>query len=114
MSGPTAKVRELVWQRAEGRCERCFLPITGGDHSIHHRRPRGMGGSSDPATNSPANLLLLCGSGVTGCHGWVETHRELAYQTGLLVHRWQDPRDVPLIGRCLTDEGTYAPLPEAG
>src|SRR4029077_18108047 len=28
---------------------------------IHHRYRRGMGGSSDPEINSPANLLCLCG-----------------------------------------------------
>ena len=68
-----------------------------------------MGGSKDPVTNSPANLLLLCSSGTTGCHGWVESHRELAYATGLLVHSWQDPRKVPLTGPYLNDEGAYTP-----
>jgi hypothetical protein len=54
-----------------------------------------MGGSKDPATNSPSNVLLLCGSGTTGCHGWVESHRAEAYDLGLLVHKWQRPDDVP-------------------
>jgi hypothetical protein len=113
VSGPTAKVRELVWKRAGSRCERCCAPITGGDHSIHHRRPRRMGGSKDPLTNSPANLLLLCGSGTTGCHGWIESHRATAYELGLLVHGWQDPRAVPLLGGVyLTDHGTYTCAPQ--
>lgn len=77
------KVRELVYARAEERCERCGIrPYAG---SLHHRRPRGMGGDSRLETNLPANLLLLCGSGVTGCHGWIEDNRIEAKRLGLLV-----------------------------
>jgi hypothetical protein len=55
-----------------------------------------MGGSKDPVTNSPANLILLCGSGTDGCHGWVESYRTIAYEEGLLVHRWDDPQEIPV------------------
>jgi hypothetical protein len=44
-----------------------------------------MGGSRNPAINGAANLLLLCGSGVDGCHGWVESNREKAKALGLLI-----------------------------
>lgn len=68
-----------------------------------------MGGSKDPMMSSPANLLLLCGSGTEGCHGWVESHRTEAYESGLLVHRVDDPAETPVTLRYGTvfidDEG---------
>lgn len=55
-----------------------------------------MGGSRDPRTNDPRNLVLLCGSGVTGCHGEVESNRTRARDEGWLV-RSLDDLDVPLV-----------------
>lgn len=55
-----------------------------------------MGGSRDPLINSPANIVLLCGSGTEGCHGWVESNREDSYQSGLLIHREDDPSELPV------------------
>ena len=46
-----------------------------------------MGGSRDGWEDSPANLVVLCGSGTTGCHGWVESHRAEARELGYLVPR---------------------------
>jgi hypothetical protein len=81
--------------------------------SLHHRRARGSGGSKDSATNGPANLLYLCGSGTSPhCHGWIESHRTAAYNAGWLVHSWDDPARVPvaIVGRgpvLLTADGRY-------
>jgi hypothetical protein len=94
MSIPRA-VRELVQARAQARCERCGRSDAL-RWSIHHRKPRGMGGSKDPMMNSPCNLILLCGSGTEGCHGWVEVNRTIGYEEGLLVHRWDDPEEIPV------------------
>lgn len=66
-------------------------------YSRHHRVPRGAGGSALAAQHSYDRLLLLCGDGVSGCHGYVESHRELAYARGLLVSHFEpDPAAVPL------------------
>jgi hypothetical protein len=46
-----------------------------------------MGGTKQAWVNLPAALLTLCGSGVTGCHGFIETNREDAYNAGWLVRR---------------------------
>lgn len=94
-TGPTAAQRQLVVARAQGLCERCGETFLGG-YSIHHRQPRGMGGSALAAANDPTNLVLLCGSGTTGCHGWIETHRADAYATGWLVRRPGRPAAVPI------------------
>ena len=108
---PAATV-DTVRRRSQNRCERC-----GTDDalrwSLHHRKPRGMGGTRDPAINSPANVLLLCGSGTEGCHGRVESNRAEAYVLGLLVHRNDDPARVPVELRygdvLLDDEGGVQP-----
>ncbi|WP_374193334.1 HNH endonuclease signature motif containing protein [Mycolicibacterium sp. S2-37] len=67
-------------------CERCTME----GHEIHHRRPRGMGGSKDPLTNTAANGVLLCRS----CHRWIELNRTAALEFGWLVRQGHDPREV--------------------
>jgi len=42
-----------------------------------------------------ANLIAVCGSGTTGCHGWIENHRGESYRRGWLVHTNVDPATVP-------------------
>lgn len=79
--------------------------------SVHHRQPRGMGGSSLDV-NRASNLLLLCGSGTTGCHGMVESQRVLAYAHGWLVPRSFDTTLYAVLIYTgdvvyLTDDGTY-------
>lgn len=86
--------------------------------SVHHRKPRGMGGTVDIKINSASNLMAVCGSGTTGCHGWLESHREDAYRKGWLVHRNDDPEKVSVEVRqemqiayvYLNDDATYSPV----
>lgn len=72
-----------------------------------------MGGDRRPEVKTAANGLLLCGSGVTGCHGWVEENRATAYELGLLLRRHQIPVEEPVTlrrGRVLLDDiGNYIP-----
>ena len=87
-TGPTLATVHQVWTRDEGCCARCGSAITGTrgiDWSVHHRAPRSMGGSKRAWINSPANLVILDGSGVTGCHGWVERNRDAARDAGFLI-----------------------------
>lgn len=86
-SGPTRETTAVVDERDSYRCARCARDIDGG--SRHHRQLRRFG------DHSAANLVLLCGSGTTGCHGWVHANPSLAYATGLMVHSWHDPASVP-------------------
>jgi hypothetical protein len=99
-AGVSAETAETVLTRDGRSCVRCSKSIAGGergvDFSIHHRIPRGMGGSRDPRLSSPANLLTLCGSGVTFCHGKVEANRTAALLQGFLLHRIQEPTEVPV------------------
>jgi len=109
-SGIPNAIRQAVIDRDGRLCRRCGRP--GG--SIHHRIPRGMGGSRDPKINSPANLVFVCGHGTAGCHGWIEAHRTESYMSGWLVHRYEDPETVPLIDMggvawVLTTDGLAVP-----
>lgn len=110
-SGIPERTRILVAEsRDDGMCRRCGRP----GESIHHRIPRGMGGSRDPKINSPANLVLVCGHGTAGCHGHIESHRSEAYLSGWLVHRTEDPESIPLldlagVAWCLTSDGLAIP-----
>lgn len=62
---------------SQQRCARCGQRAA----NWHHRLPRSRGGPDDPI-----NLVALCGSGTTGCHGWVEHHPEQARRD-----RWTIP-----------------------
>lgn len=101
-------VYDVVTHRDQGACQRCGQ--RSGPMSRHHRKPRGMGGRSKSDALRPSNVVLLCGTGTTGCHGWVESHRGQAFGEGWLVHDWNDPVDVAVMTfngpMWLTDRGT--------
>jgi len=122
-----AAVRDAVLARSGGHCEvaatsDCLARGRSLDSHVgvsqHHRRPGRMGGSSAASTNTAANLLHVCGSGTTGCHGAIESNRTEALAFGWLLHAGQDPELVPVRlwnGRrvLLTVAGEYAAPPDA-
>lgn len=91
MSEVKRSVRMLCWDRDTGMCLRC----PGGRMAaqLHHRRPRGMGSTSRPETNLPANLVSLCAE----CHAWIESHRDVATLQGWLVPQVYDPAEVAIL-----------------
>lgn len=91
-TGPTPDVVAEVIARAGHRCERCG--DADGPFAVHHRKPRRAGGTSDPAINDPVNLALLCDFDADSCHRWTEDQPAEAYDTGWLVHSWEDPAEV--------------------
>ncbi len=90
MTGFPPEVRDLVAQRAHGCCERCHFAT--GDETWHHRRPRGMGGSSDPDTNLASNAVYVCAS----CHRDIEAQRTNSLHYGWLVRQGQKPASVAI------------------
>lgn len=56
---------------------------------VHHKKLRGMGGTSDPTIHDLSNLAVLCGgvTGRDGHHGEVHDHPQRAYECGLLLRR---------------------------
>lgn len=115
--GVSKSTRLEVLTRAKYRCEKCGVSLSETFYySLHHRTPRGMGGSREVRLNLPSNLVAICGSGTTGCHGWIESNRSVSEDEGWLVSRYQEVAEVPLfisgVGwRYLTDEGTYSSTP---
>ena len=93
MGKPTEQVRDLTMRRDRYRCVRCGKPLEYGPASLHHRRLR-----SHPfkGLHQPSNLIWLCGSGTTGCHGWVHAHPAKAEDDGYIVNAWNDPKVVPV------------------
>ena len=55
--------------------------------SIHHRMPRKAGGTRDARLNTLSRLMLVCGTGTTGCHHWIEQHRIIGRDRGWLIPR---------------------------
>lgn len=93
MSQPTPHTCQRVDMRDEFRCQRCGKSLYVVAGSRHHRKLRSQCSSTEVHTVS--NLMLLCGSGTTGCHGWVHAHPAEAYDLGFLVHSYDKPKDIP-------------------
>lgn len=79
--------RKVVAARSGGLCELCLKPGT----NMHHRLNRSQGGRW-----TPENILHLCGSGTTGCHGAVTVNVALAQSRGWSVRSTQDPAEEPV------------------
>jgi len=87
----STKTRDAIRRRANGSCEVCgvSLRIYG---QIHHRRPRGMGGSKQETTGSAANGLYVHQK----CHDRIERNRANALDRGWLVSQYDEPDTVPV------------------
>lgn len=94
------KLRDAVLERDDWTCQRCGRVI--GDeyqffcgYSLQHRDPRGMGGSK--LRHTYANLVTVCGTGTTMCHGYMESHRTESYRDGWLVPNGETPEEWPIL-----------------
>jgi hypothetical protein len=77
----------LILGRDRYRCVRCGVEVGQWwpGYSVHHRV---LGNRDDMR---PCNLITLCGSGTTGCHGWVHNHPKLSRDEGWIVSKYDDP-----------------------
>lgn len=93
------KTRARVLARDDYSCVRCGQSVLRIAYSLHHRRPRGMGGSRDARINQPANLLTLCGHATSpdGCHLRVEADRLDAKASGYLLNHVADAEATPVL-----------------
>lgn len=114
-TGPDDETRALLLARAGYRCEACGQGIRGPlGYSCQHRIPRGMGGTDRVWINSPVNLLVMCGSALSGCHGLAERRDTMMNLRGFWLKSGQTPADTPvqLFDRTwveLTATGLYLP-----
>jgi hypothetical protein len=92
-TGPSPKVRRLVLERDGYACVRCGQSVIGRPYSLQHRQRRSQSGS-----NSPSNLVVLCGTGTTGCHEQVDSRRDPADEArGYTVRSWDEPGLIPVM-----------------
>lgn len=107
MSRVPDDVRLAVLDRDGWRCVLCGQNLIGKVYSLHHRQ-----GRSGPDPHRASNLVVLCGTGTTGCHGWVTEHPAEAYLNGWSVRRTgiQTTEDTPVLTHSgwvvLNNEGT--------
>lgn len=112
-TGPSRKVRELVLARDGHACVCCGRSVIGQPYSLQHRKRRSQGGG-----NSPSNLVVVLGTGTTGCHERIDSRRDPHDEAaGYTVRSWQDPAMIPVmiaseygsgITAWLAGDGTYA------
>lgn len=84
-------IRAAVLERDDRHCTRCGVSLYGRYYSLHHRRARKAGGSKH--LHTMANLVAVCGSGTTGCHGEIESNRTESYALGWLVPNGVTPEE---------------------
>ena len=115
-TGPSRKVRAIVMAREGNCCAACGISVTGRAYSVQHRVARGMGGTSDPAANSPERLVLLCGSATTpgSCHALCESRDEHMHGRGFWLWSWEDPTSVPVMLASEHGSGITVWLDDAG
>jgi 5-methylcytosine-specific restriction protein A len=87
----STKVRDKIKNRAHGSCEVCGFTI-GYSAQIHHRKPRGMGGSRSKQSGSISNGLFIHPK----CHAQIESDRNKAMSMGFLIYQGDDPCNVPV------------------
>lgn len=102
----TDMVKRLIRFRAANRCEVCGIGV-GEGAQYHHRRPRRMGGTSDPQAGQASNGMYLH----AGCHRKVEENRLRSLGYGWLLPSEADPSKSPVVivgaWRLLSDDGAY-------
>lgn len=96
---------EAIYERDDHRCVRCGTRA----NNVHHRKLRARAWKWE--VNLASNRIATCGSGSTGCHGWMHENPAEATKNGWIVASWGTPSDIPVQypegKRWLTDCGNY-------
>lgn len=90
------ELKKQARQRDGDTCVKCGVVVTGRPSNVHHRRNRGSGGSRK--ANVISNLITLCGTPTSGCHG------------ELTLRPWEC--DAERFGWVLSTNGTSDPATE--
>ena len=85
------KLRELVFNRSKGYCERCAIPIHLDNFALHHRKLKSRGGK-DTADNLVALHHHCHNLGTDSVH----LNPGEATRRGLMVASWDDPANIPV------------------
>jgi hypothetical protein len=82
--------REPLWERCRGRCEVSGQPLDFDTFDMHHRRNKGMGGTSREDVDELWNLLALDPAVHNGGPDSVHGRREWSEDRGYLVPKGVD------------------------
>lgn len=110
-------LRITLWSRSGGRCEVSGRPLDFDTFDAHHRRPKGMGGTYRPDTDTVPNLLALHPEVHNGGPGSVHADRGRSELAGWLLPKdTATPRIFPVwhwtrVWVLLTESGGYVMLP---
>ena len=91
--------KHVALQRQGWHCMRCGRNLhdpsaLAGQAAASHRQLRRR---ADPTVRDlPSNIVELCGSGTTGCHGWTHAHPAEAERFGYIIPSWRDPLNAPI------------------
>lgn len=111
------KIRAQLFERSGGVCEVSGLPLDPETFDVHHRRNKGMGGTSRPDVDDVDNLLavdpVIHNGGPQSVHGRRAWSERLGY---LLPKDTEHPGMVPVLIRArfwlfLGKDGQYHPRP---
>ena len=93
-------LKQQIFDRDDWRCIRCL----GAANDVHHRKLKGIGGSK--LLDTPANLISVC----RYCHTWIHAHPSDAYNSGYMVHSWDNPETMFIVTKLgvltLREDGT--------
>lgn len=83
-------LRAALWQRSGGRCEASGLALDPDTFDAHHRRPKGMGGTYRPDTDTLPNLIALDPQVHNGGPRSVHGRRSWSEERGYLIPKHED------------------------
>lgn len=96
MSERTARGKVYARSEFEGVrvCELCFCERA---TNYQHRKNKSQCAKAEMWV--PSNGLDVCGSGTTGCHGWIHANPGEAQRLGWSVSAYAEPSEVPVLLR---------------
>lgn len=86
------KTRALIYERCQGRCEKCGASMVFASMVLHHRIRKAQGRSDDPS-----NLLAVTATCHTLGTDSIHLNPENSYKNGWLIHKGGNPAEVPIL-----------------
>lgn len=117
MRADERRARAIVRERSGGNCEtqikgQCLGRAT----NYQHRKNKSQCSKAELWLSS--NGLHVCGTGTTGCHGYIHANPAKSYSYGWSCRQALDPRQMPVERRGvwvhLDDDGGVEPVSDVG